>query len=413
LESRLTDTETILSEDSVDQMLILAERLRAANGGELDDSAIQAVAEATGAPVEYVRVVVKRRVDQERKSFMATIRSQVRTLEPGVRRSVMSAFAAAMCALFTSLSVRIGGEFLGELLNIVALVWLTAGLYCTCVARDARGGTLAGGIFAGVFFAAFELFGVIFGLGDKIHPPNALFLIPSIIVGALFGLTLQRITEQYRGRLGLRDPLRERQELLQQLQDLQDRLKSGKAIKTFLSIDIVGSTRMKETADELSVEYTFNEYHKFVDLIVKKHSGQVHSTAGDGVTCAFDNPDNAFSAAKNITIGMIEVNTFRNRVGIPIIVRQAIHTGEVMSPDARDITSVNFAHVIDVAAHLQKAAPPGSVVVSDASVTFMKGGRAAIGVERVSASGMEGTVWVSKTLNAPSAGATPPLPPAP
>jgi len=406
----LTDTETILSEDSVDQMLILAERLRAANGGELDDSAIQAVAEATGAPVEYVRVVVKRRVDQERKSFLATIRSQFQTLETGVRRSVTSALAASMCALFTAAAVASGGAFLGELLNIVALLWFTLGLYGACVSRDARGGAISGAIFAGGFFASFELFGLIFRLNSA-YAPSAFFLIPVTFLGALAGLTLHRMTDQYRGKLGLKDPLKERQELLQQLQDLQDRLKSGKQIVTFLSVDIVGSTKMKEAADELAVEYTFTEYHHFVDLVVKKHGGRVHSTAGDGVTCAFDNPEKAFAAAKNITIGMIEVNTFRNRVGIPIVVRQAIHTGEIMAPTAGDITSVNFAHVIDVAAHLQKVAPPGGVVVSDASLNFIKGGRAAIGQDRVNASGMDGTIWVSRAIVAPAGAIAPPTPP--
>ena len=40
-------TELNMSDDSVDQMLVLAERLREANGGALDESAILAVAEAT------------------------------------------------------------------------------------------------------------------------------------------------------------------------------------------------------------------------------------------------------------------------------------------------------------------------------------------------------------------------------
>src|SRR5579884_327393 len=86
LTQRLAElNETVLSEDSVDQMLILAERLRAANGGELDESAMQAVSEATGAPLDYVRLAVKLRSERQKKNFLATLRTQFLTLEPHTR----------------------------------------------------------------------------------------------------------------------------------------------------------------------------------------------------------------------------------------------------------------------------------------------------------------------------------------
>src|SRR3569832_2322749 len=94
--------------------------------------------------------------------------------------------------------------------------------------------------------------------------PNtaSVWLIPLVLFGALGGLFTQRMVDAYRGRLGLTDPVTERRELLQQLVDIQDRLRSGEQQITFVSVDIVGSTRMKQMSDPLSVEFTFTEYHK-------------------------------------------------------------------------------------------------------------------------------------------------------
>src|SRR5262249_37432708 len=168
------------------------------------------------------------------------------------------------------------------------------------------------------------------------------------------GLLVFKIVDTYRAKLGLIDPVKERQELLKQLVDIQDKLRSGEQTISFLSVDIVGSTRMKQIADPLSVEFTFTEYHKFVEMIARRYGGRVHSTAGDGMTLAFDSPSQAFGAARTIQTGVIELNTFRNKIGVPIVLRCGVHTGTVMAPDASDVTTINFADVIDISAHLQK-----------------------------------------------------------
>jgi class 3 adenylate cyclase len=412
LELQYSESQTSLTEESVDQMLALAERLRAANGGTLDDSAIQAVAEATGAPAEYVRLLVKIKTEQETASFLANLKSQYETLEPLTRRFVTSGFAAAMCAFFTAASMRLTEEhsvFASEFLQIIALAWVTLGLYNPCVCRDGKTAAILGALFAGASFTGFEVFGFVFGLNEG-SAPAAWALVPCLLFGALIGAFLFLTVDRFRGQLGLKDPVNERQELLRQLQQLQTKLKSGEQLVTFLSVDIVGSTQMKMIADTLSVEYTFNEYHQFVERIVKRHNGRVHSTAGDGVTCAFESSLNAFSAARNISAGLLELNTLRNTIGAPIVLRQGVHTGMVIRPESGDIRDVNFAQVIDVAAHLQKAAPAGAVVVSDESANLIQGGPSAIGVERVQASGVDGTVWLPRTAVVRPATVPPPLP---
>jgi class 3 adenylate cyclase len=406
-----------MTEDGVEQMLALAERLRASNGGMLDDSAVQAVAEATGAPVEYVRLAVKLRSEKETQSFLTKLRSQYLTLEPHTRRFVVSGASATMCALFDVAAARAqfsiqndqNASSPGALFSIVSLVWLTLGLYNVCVTRDSKTGAATGAVFGASFFIARAMFQF------ALQMPASYSYNPSLIVlftvfGALAGLGLQRMTDRYRKPLGLRDPLKERQDLLRQLVDLQDKLKSGEQSCTFLSVDIVGSTKMKANADPLAVEFTFNEYHNFVERTVKRYGGRVHSTAGDGVTAAFDHPSHAFGAARNIQAGLMELNAFRNKIGQPIELRQGIHTGTVVAPDATDVTSLNFSHVIDVAAHFQKAAPVGGIAVSDPAGSFLPGGLASIGNERLLVSGVEGTVWIPKVVSLNPSVTPPPLP---
>ncbi len=405
-----------MTEDGVEQMLALAERLRAANGGMLDDSAVQAVAEATGAPVEYVRLAVKLRSEKRTQSFTAKLRSQYLTLEPHTRRFVLSGGAATLCALFATAADRAHWA-LGKsdaaspapLLSIVSLLWLTMGLYNACVTRDARTGAAVGAIFGASFLAAHEMFAFLLRLPES-RTLEATLIVPFALLGAVVGMGLQKMTDRYRKPLGLRDPLKERQDLLRQLVDIQERLKSGEQSCTFLSVDIVGSTRMKADADSLSVEFTFNEYHTFVERTVKRYGGRVHSTAGDGVTAAFDHPQQAFGAARNIQAGLLELNTFRNKIGQPIVLRQGMHTGTVVAPDATDVTTLEFSHVIDLAAHFQKAAPPGGVAVSDSASAYLPGGAAALGGERLQVSGMEGTVWAPRAATVVAGTTPPPLP---
>jgi len=390
-------------------MLVLAERLRAANGGRLDDAAIQAVAEATGAPTEYVRLAVKLRAEKQHKSVLSNLRAQYLTLEPDARRYVVSGIAAAACAFLTALETKISeANHEYGVFGMIALVALTVGLYNVAVARNARIAAACGAILGGGFFAMNAVFAFVFGVEAHIW---SLALIPFTLGGALAGTVLHRIVEKYRGNLGLKDPVKERQQLLQQLVDLQDKLRSGEQSMTFLSVDIVGSTRMKEQSDPLSIEFTFTEYHDFVDRVTRKYGGRVHSTAGDGMTCAFDHPQQAFGAARNIQTGIIELNTFRNKIGTPIVLRVGVHTGTVVTPQAGDIKSVNFAHVIDIAAHIQKVCPPGSVAVSDAAAIHLPGGSASVGSEKVEAMNVGATVWSPRALPASGGSATPPATP--
>lgn len=414
MEIGLKQTSGELNDESVQEMLELAERLRESHGGELDDSAIQAVAEATGTPIDYVRLAVRVLPERRKLSLVHRVRTLFLTLEPDVRRYVAAATIAANVGLLEVLKVSTTDPtgFLG----ILQLIGLSFALWNVSVSRDARTAAIAGATSGGVYFAAKSLFafiGIAFGM--EVHGDQAaMLLLPWTLGGAIASVVLHNFVARFHTKLGIKDPVQERQELLRQLVDLQAKLRSGEQMLSFLSADIVGSTRMKEQADPLSVEFTFNEYHQFVEMIARRYGGRVHSTAGDGITCAFDHPQQAFGAGRTIQAGLVELNTFRNKIGIPIQLRVGVHAGSVNAPSRDDIKSVNFAHVIDIAAHLQKVCPVGGVAVSEPAAGMLPGGADSVGAECVEASGVRARVWVPRQASRlPGAAASPPPAPPP
>lgn len=393
-----------MTEDGVQQMLELAERLRESNGGDLDESAILAVAEATGAPVEYVRLAVRLRPEEKKRGFLHRMRSEYLGMDPEVKRNVVGVSLGVVFALASVLSAVLISSFNG-LLGVVQILCATIAIVLASLAKDARAAAVMGALVSGVGFIAATIFHAAFNVGGDI---DAALIFPIVLGGTLASMLANLIVSKNRKKLGMKDPVQERQDLLRQLVDLQTRLKSGEQTVTFLSVDVVGSTQMKANADPLSVEFTFNEYHRYVERVVQKYGGRLHSTAGDGMICAFDNPSQAFGAAKNIQSGLIELNTYGNKTATPIALRSGIHTGEVLTPKPGDIGSLNFAHVIDIAAHMQKVAPPGGIVVSEASSLGLPGGPRAVGTETVETQGTNGFVWRPKATQEPPLPDTPP-----
>lgn len=394
-----------VSDDTVQQMLLLAERLRESHGGDLDDAAIQAVAEATGAPIDYVRIAVAHRSNDEKQTTTKKIRSAYLSLGPEERQWVVASGIGAGMGLMHALDNRTGAASYG-LFGIMMILFLLLGMYTVSIAKSSRLAAMTGGIVGLVYFISHSVFGFIFQAGFHVTP---LLLIPIAAFSAALAYFLNELVSRNRRSFGLKDPVQERQDLLRQLMELQERLKGGEQSCTFLSVDVVGSTSLKAKApDEFSVEYTFSEYHNFVEFIAHKHQGRIHSTAGDGVTCTFDNPQQAFAAAKNLQVGLIELNTFKNKLASPLVLRCGIHSGPVNAPDGKDLTTLNFSHVIDIAAHLQKVCPPGGIAVSQMAAVEVQGGPNAIGTERVQTEETVGYVWVPRSRVSQSAAIQPP-----
>jgi class 3 adenylate cyclase len=366
LEGKLLPTKRTLSDDTVVEIHMLAARLRQ-DLGELDDEAIQAISEATGAPEDYVRLAVRSAPIEDRTTFIDRMKGSFTAFDPTLRRITIAAVLAAGCGLANAVAGATRDS--SGLFGALALIAGIGALWNCAVSKDLRVALLSGGLFGSISFVVMALFTFLFGLLPQVHlrGPHPNFLILTTVLGAMGGAAVHALFTANRKKLGFRDPTSERQELLHQLQEIQEKLKSDERFVTFMSLDIVGSTGLKAESDPLTVEFTFSEYQKFVQSVVERHGGTVHSTAGDGTTCVFENPQMAYIAGRALLAGLFEFNSFRNRLVRPLEVRVGVHTGNAHIP-GQSLTSVSFAHVIDVAAHMQKAASPGAMMVSETTV---------------------------------------------
>lgn len=382
-----------LTEHDVQEMILLAARLRESHGSELDDEAIQAVSEATNIPADYVRIALASTPAVERQTGLSKLRSLYLSFDPDVRRYVASSWLASVAGLLGAVGNVAGDP--SSFLGIATILCVLGALWNSAQARNTRVASISGALFGGLWFVSHSAFLFLYSFWVKTSGPPPPLLLLYIALGAIGGGVARRILDRSLSKLGMKDSAETRQELLRQLVDLQDRLRTGERSMTFLSIDVAGSTKMKEGAEPLDVEFTFTEYHRYVESVIRRHGGTLHSTAGDGVTVAFDDPAAAFRAARNLQSGLIELNTHRNRLGVPIRLRIGMHSGTVIAP-GQDIQSVNFAHVIDIAAHLQKVCPIGGVAVSEAAARGVPGGPGSIGEETVAAQDVAAVVWRPK-----------------
>lgn len=374
-------------EDGYQEIHALTERLRQLHG-DLGDEAIVAISEATGAPESYVRLIAAAGAVNRKRTMFEQLRSSYRALTPEVRGMTLGAVFGTACGFFTALST--GAASASSIGGTLALIAVLGGLGNAAASSNIRGAAIAGGVFGGVAMVAASAFGFLFGLvpgAVSLQPaPGLLFVF--LAAGGVAGALLNRLVELNRKLFGLKDPVQERQALIQQLHELQDRLRSDERDVTFLSVDIVGSTKIKANNDQLDVEYTFGEYHGFVETVARKFGGQLHSTAGDGVTLVFEQPVAGYRAGRALLAGLFEFNSFRNRLGDRIAIRCGCHTGSVHAA-GDNLQRVNFAHVIDVAAHMQKQAEPGTMMVSEATAAFVPGGAASIGTEMFDVEGQK------------------------
>jgi class 3 adenylate cyclase len=156
--------------------------------------------------------------------------------------------------------------------------------------------------------------------------------------------------------------------LLGELLDVQWRLASTPTNVCILVVDVVGSTKMKAQADVLVAEYSFGSFQKWIKSIVGDYGGRVEATAGDSAISAFGNATQCLRAAERILADLDGFNRSSNRLPTPFQVRIALHMGQVMA----NLTEVQFSHVIDVAAHVEKVSPVNGMALTQPIVAMLE-----------------------------------------
>lgn len=165
------------------------------------------------------------------------------------------------------------------------------------------------------------------------------------------------------GRMGIKKE-EERGKLLRELADVKKRLEESKQRLAFLSVDVVGSTRMKVGLDPLTTEHLFREYRLLLEDVFKKFRYRAASWTPDGVMACFPQVDLAYGSAKELLKRLAAFNKDKNRAGIPIQVRCGLNAGEVHY-DASTPLELLSSRVLDITGHLQKAAQPDTVMITE------------------------------------------------
>ena len=146
--------------------------------------------------------------------------------------------------------------------------------------------------------------------------------------------------------------------------------------------DLVGSTALGESTDPEALRGLLGRYFELMRSIVERHGGTVEKFIGDAVVAVFGVPvvheDDALRACR----AAAEMRDALPELGISG--RLGVNTGEVMTGED-DLLAAGDA--MNVAARLEQAAPPGSVLIGDQTYRLV---REAVEVEPVEPLALKG-----------------------
>ncbi len=182
-------------------------------------------------------------------------------------------------------------------------------------------------------------------------------------VAELEGNPVRRAAVQGEGTARV-DSEQGRDRLLKRYREIESALRETERKRcTFLSVDVVGSTKMKEHEAELPVTITFQAYMKMLEGIFEKYSAWKQSWTPDGVMVCFLDAESAVAAGKEVLRQLRVFNRTENLLRSRISVRCGVNEGAV--PIFEDSKLEKIVHrVIDIAGHMQKYARPDTLWMS-------------------------------------------------
>jgi len=180
---------------------------------------------------------------------------------------------------------------------------------------------------------------------------------------------------------------------------------------SILFVDIVGSTAHADGADPEDVRDRNQLYYDEVRGRIEQYGGTLEKYIGDAVMAVFgaplarsDDAERAVRASLSILDGIRELND--RQPGIALDVRAGVTTGEaIVAVDAAPEDALATGDVVNTAARLQTAAPPGHVIVDAQSYHLTRHAFAFEAVSPIEAKGKREPVeaWlVGKALGAPA-----------
>ena len=179
-------------------------------------------------------------------------------------------------------------------------------------------------------------------------------------------------------------------------------------VVSVLFVDLVGFTSRSDRADPEDVRATLRPYHERVKADIERFGGTVEKFIGDAVMAVFGAPvsheDDAERAVRSALRVLDTIEELRGE-GLELAVRAAVASGEaVVSLGARPERGEAIAagDVVNLAARLQTAAAPGTVVVDGVTMRSAEGAIAFEPLEPVVAKGKSEPIPVWRALEARS-----------
>lgn len=302
----------------------------------------------------------------------------------------------------------VSGQFirdLGWLGNLAIELLLVSGFYWLLRIRSTA--LLALFAFAGVLLLLLGVF-LLFVFGDVIAhmarplTTTVLALVCGLayrqFVGARDRAILQSAFEAYFPPRLVRNCLRE-----------PDRVTAGgrRAVLTILFSDIKGFTSRSSSMDPSDVQEMLNEYFELMVDIVFEHGGTLDKFIGDGLMVFYGDPeeqtdhaDRAVKTAIRMQQRLEERNAQKSGLDEePMLIRIGINTGEVlvgnMGSDRR-LSYTVLGAAVNLAARLEPAAPPGGVLISQATRDALHGNFSLEAAEPIHAKGFADPIPVFK-----------------
>jgi len=130
-----------------------------------------------------------------------------------------------------------------------------------------------------------------------------------------------------------------------------------------LFVDLVGSTARADKADPEDVRDVLQAYHREAKQCIEQYGGVVEKFIGDAVMAVFGAPvAHGDDAERAVRAGLRVLEAIS---GLDLVARAAVNTGEaIVSVDqARSGEALATGDVVNTAARLQNAAPPGQLIV--------------------------------------------------
>jgi class 3 adenylate cyclase/tetratricopeptide (TPR) repeat protein len=151
----------------------------------------------------------------------------------------------------------------------------------------------------------------------------------------------------------------------------------GEARKTVTVVfaDVVDSTRLGAQLDPESLRRVMSRYFETVSQALRHHGGVVEKFIGDAVMAVFGIPavheDDALRAVRAVLEMRESVETLNRELeqerGVRIRIRIGVNTGEVVTGDPAVGRTLVTGDAVNIAARLEQAAPPGEVLIGDAT----------------------------------------------